>query len=421
MKTKIISLVMIGLALVGIAFYAARRAGQPRAGLSTVKVTRGNMVRAINTQGTVKLEEVEVGTQVTGMIASFGSDPAEPGKALDCGSHVSKGVVLAQIDPTIYKAEVDRAEAALAAAQGNLVQLQARLEQAEHEWKRAQFLRARKAIAAADYDLALTSFRVAVASVTVGEAAVQEADATLRVARTNLGYTTIKSPSDGVIMERRVNVGQTVVAAFNAPGLFLIAKDSRQMQVWASVGEADIGAIHLGLPVHFTINACHNQAFDGRVAQVRVNPTKTDAAIAYTVVVAAHNSGELLPDMTANLQFEVERHPDALLIPNGALSWSPESSPALSDWPTTAPVRLSDQAAGDTAFPAAEPSSAGQAATLWKERGTHGHLWVKYGELLRPVDVEIGASNGALTEVMGKDVREGMEVILGDVCRADGP
>ena len=150
-----------------------------------------------------------------------------------------------------------------AAAKSNLSQLQARRDQCEHEWKRAQNLRPQKAIADADYDLALTGFRMAAASVAVGEAAVQEAEATLRIAKTNLAYTTIKSPSDGVIIDRRVNVGQTVVAAFNAPGLFLIAKDSRQMQVWASVGEADIGDIRPGQPARFTVNACMDQAFDG--------------------------------------------------------------------------------------------------------------------------------------------------------------
>ena len=130
----------------------------------------------------------------------------------------------------------------------------------------------RKAIADTDFDATRTAFRMACGNVAVGEAAVREAEASLCIARTNLDYTVIKSPSDGVILDRRVNVGQTVVAAFNAPPLFLIAKDSPLMQVWAPVNEADIGEIRLGQPVNFTVTACREETFAGRVSQIRLNP-----------------------------------------------------------------------------------------------------------------------------------------------------
>ena len=164
----------------------------------------------------------------------------------------------------------------------------------------------------------------------MGEAAVQESEASLRMAKTNLDYTVIRSPDDGVIIERRVAIGQTVtmVPGFNAPGLFLIVKDSPQVQVWASVNEADIAYIHPGAPVQFTVNACLDESFEGQVAQVRQSPTRQGDAVTYTVVVVASNLGRLLPDMTANLQFVVDRRPNVLLIPNDALQWPPQPQTA---------------------------------------------------------------------------------------------
>ena len=419
MRTMRTSLIVIGLGVVSVACYTKRPTRDPRPSFPTATVQRGNLVRTISANGTVKLEEVEVGAQVTGMIASFGSDLTDPHKPVDCGSHVRKGMVLAQIDSTIYDAQVEYAEAALSAARSCLSQLQAKRDQTEHVWKRAQILRTKKAIADADYDLASTDFRMATASAAAGEAAVQEAEATLRIAKTNLAYTTIKSPSDGVIIDRRVNVGQTVVASFNAPGLFLIAKDSRQMQVWASVGEADIRDIHPGQPARFTVKACADQVFDGKVAQIRMNPIRHDAAITYTVVVAAENRDEMLPDMTAYLQFEVEHCSGVLLIPNTAISLPSQSPQPLPEVPA-APIGSAASAKDATAFSIAKLSGAHHAARLWKEQTIHHHLWVKNGEGVRPIDVQVGSSNGTMTEIMGKDVREGMEVVLGDVRRRDG-
>ena len=357
MRTMRSGLIVIGLVLVGVAYYATLPAREPCPKFPTAKVQRGNLVRTITAKGTIKLEEVEVGAQVTGMIACFGSDAADPNKPLDCGAHVRRGMVLAQIDPTVYNAQVDYAEAALASARSSLAQLQAKRDQTERAWKRALTLRPQKAIADTDYDAAATELRMATANAAVGEAAVREAEAMLRIAKTNLAYTTIKSPSDGVIIDRRVNVGQTVVAAFNAPGLFLIAKDSRQMQVWASVDEADIGDIHLGQPARFTVKACMDQVFDGKVAQIRMNPVCHDAAITYTVVVAAENLGEVLPDMTASLQFDVEHRPGVLLVPNNAISAPPPSPQPSPDAPPP-PTGLAAQAKDATTFSLAKLSGA---------------------------------------------------------------
>ena len=192
------------------------------------------------------------------------------------------------------------------------------------------------------------------------------------------------------------------------------------MQVWASVDEADIGDIRPGSPVRFTLNACIDESFDGKVAQIRMSPTKEGDAVKYMVVVAADNFGSMLPDMTANLQFEVERRFNVLLLPNDALRRLPPSSQTGSEAQAMAMNDVSQPAAGKKALSPVKPSGPHKIAKFSKERKKNRHLWVKDGSLVRPIDVQLGASNGSMTEVTGKNVREGMEVILAEVCLNDG-
>ena len=174
---------------------------------------------------------------------------------IDYDSEVEKGTLLANIDDSVYKAQIDQAEANLLHAKADLGELKAQLEQCKAEWKRAKALRPMKAIADTDYDLDVANYKAAKANLKVGEATVKQCEAALAMAKKNLDYCTIKSPVKGVIIDRRVNVGQTVVSAMSATSLFLIAKDLTRMQVWASVNEADIGRIHKGMPVTFTVDA----------------------------------------------------------------------------------------------------------------------------------------------------------------------
>ena len=165
---------------------------------------------------------------------------------------------------------------------------------------------------------------MAKANVGVQEAAIKQAEATLRQSQVNLGYCDIKSPVKGTIVDRRVNVGQDVVSSLSASSLFLLAKDLSRIQVWASVNEADIGRIHQGMKVHFTVDAYPNETFIGEVSQIRLNATMTQNVVTYTVVVTTENKEmKLLPYMTASLHFEIERHENVLKVPNAALRWKP--------------------------------------------------------------------------------------------------
>lgn len=414
MKTTLAFYSLIGLALFSTVFRAVQLAAVPKpdaatkpAEVETATIERGDIAHTIVATGTVRPEElVEVGSQVTGMIAAFGCDGANPSRSLDCGARVHKGDMLAQIDPTIYQAQVDYATASLMKAKADLAQNEARHRQMELDWRRAERLLPDNAISNTDYDLALTNLRVMEASTASSRATVQQNEATLRIAETNLAYTTIKSPIDGIVVDRRVAIGQTVVAAFNAPGLFLLAKESKQVQVWASVDEADISYIHPDLPVRFTVNAHGDEVFDGRVTQIRLNPTRHENAVSYTVVVEANASCTMLPYMTANLQFEVDRRPNVLLISNDALQsagfGASQSKPREPNGPTAASHKTSSTKA---------PSV--KTARLWKQRKANQQLLVKDGGAIRPIEVCLGATNGHVTEVSGKGLHEGMEICLG--------
>jgi HlyD family secretion protein len=268
--------------------------------------------------GTIEPEEVvDVCAPVAGTIASFGADPRSPGKSIGWNSPVEVGTVLAQIDSDLYAARVERERAGCVRAEAELAQARINLERAEAQWKRAQGLEKSKATPGPDFDLAALNDKAAKASVTVAEAALAQNKAALKQAEIELGYTTIKSPVKGTVIDCRVNVGQMVGPANTNSSLFLIGKLDK-LVVWASVNEADIARVHEKQAVRFTVDAISSKGFDGRgvnrfpgkvfegkVEQIRMNATMTQNVVTYTVVVAISGTPkELLPYMTANVEFE---------------------------------------------------------------------------------------------------------------------
>lgn len=382
---------MAGLAGGGWYYYTHRYAVQTPPQFRTAEVTRGDLEVMISATGTAEPEEVvNVGAQVAGKITQI---------PVDYGSVVKEGTILATIDDAVYKAQVDQAAAGLERAQADLTQARAKLEQAQEEWRRAQSLLPQKAIAETDYILAQSNYKAADANVAICAAVIKQNQATLELATTNLNYTVIKSPVEGVIIEKRVNVGQTVVASLNAPSLFLIAKDLRRMEVWALVNEADIGRIRKGQPVRFTVDAYPKELFRGTVSQVRLNATMTQNVVTYTVVVATDNDDlRLLPYLTANLQFQVDKRVGVLRVPNSALRWRPRPG-----------LMVPEAISGDPATRGKPGGSAEHAA------GDHGRLWLADGSFVRPIEVQLGASDGTMTEVAAPELEDGMEVVIGEV------
>jgi HlyD family secretion protein len=328
--------------------------------------------------------------------------------------------VLAKIDDSLYAADAAQAEAQVQAgrasvqrAEADLGQLRAKLHQTERDWQRAQKLGPSEALAEATYDAYKSAYETAVANVAVGQAAIlqaraglAQAEAVLRRAQRNLGYCTITSPVKGVIIDRRVNIGQTVVASLNAPSLFLIAKDLKRMQVWVAVNEADIGKIRPGQPVTFTVDAFPGETFRGEVGKVRLNASMTQNVVTYTVeVITDNSSGRLLPYLTANVQFELDRRSNVFLAPNAALRFKPTAEQAASG----ARENLSGDGEGQKKD---QRSAAGKAASS-DERSGRSELWLPEGDSVRPLPVRVGMSDGTLTEVADDQLSEGLMVVVG--------
>jgi HlyD family secretion protein len=382
----------------------------------TTAVKRGDLTSSISATGTVEPEEViDVGAQVAGIIETFGTD--KRGKPIDYGSEVTNGMVLAKIDPVLYKADMDVAQAqvdqdkaAEVHAAADLEQMKAKEAEAEADWNRAQKLGPSEALAPTAYDSYKANYEIAKANVALDEAAVIQAKATtaaaqaaLAKAKRTLDYCTIISPVNGVIVDRRVTIGETVVSSFNTPSLFLIAKDLKRIQVWVSVNEADIGNIHTNQPVTFTVDAYPDQVFHGRVGKVRLNATMTQNVVTYTVEVNTDNSdGRLLPYLTANVEFLTGERHDVLLVPNSALRWRPQHNqidPAVAQTPAATP-----------GAPGTNTHSRVEKKAIAKQTGT---IWVDEGDFVRPVTVTLGLTDGVMTEVQGQDLADGAPVVVG--------
>jgi HlyD family secretion protein len=368
----------------------------------TVPLQRTDLLATIGATGTVEPEEVvDVGAQVAGQINSFGKDV--DGMPVDYGSVVDAGTVLAQIDDSLYAADVQQARANLNSAEANVLQSQAKLDQARQDWERAQKLGPSEALAPSAYDQYKAGFEIAKANLTVAQAAVAQNRAALNRALRNLGYCTITSPVKGVIIDRRVNIGQTVVSSLNAPSLFLIAKDLKRIQVWVSVNEADIGSIHPGQEVTFTVDAFPGRTFHGEVGKVRLNASMTQNVVTYTVVVNTNNAdGKLLPYLTANVQFISGRREQVLAAPNAGLRWKPQADEIAPEFRQAADASGGERTQGSASTPAPAGSTE-----------TQQTLWVTQGNFVRPVKVRTGLTDGSLTEVEGAELSEGMNVVVG--------
>ena len=425
-RVGVIILVVGVLAVMTAGGWWFRSKGKGEPTFQTVPVKRGDVVATISATGTVEpVQVVDIGAQVGGIIVSFGIDKS--GKTVDYSSLVEKGTILAKIDDSLYvaaldtaKAQLQQAEANKISAEANVLQMKAKLLEAQNDWNRAQKLGPSDALAQTVYDQYQATYEVAKANLAAAGAAVEQtkaavaqAQANLTIAKTNLDYCTIKSPVKGVIVDRRVNIGQTVVSSLSAPSLFLIATDLKRIQVWVSVNEADIGSISQGQPVTFTVDAYPDQIFEGRVGKVRLNATMTQNVVTYTVEVDTHNDdGKLLPYLTANAQFKVGQRQGVLLVPNAALRWSPRSGQ----------VAQEPQGASHAHGGGSNRESGGGSGAVGAPQA-HGIIWVEQGKFVRPIDVNVGLTDGMMTEVEGNDLIEGMRAVVGERTReaAKGP
>lgn len=356
-------------------WYGARSEEATAVRYRTAPVVRADVFRTVEATGTVQpIKEVEVGAQVNGRIVKL---------FVDYNSTVTNGQVVALIDPLVYEANYKSALGELHANQANVKKCEAQLVLAEKTLVRKEKLSKREMAPVADYDSALETRDVAVASLAAAKASVERSEASVSQAKANLGYCTIVSPVDGVVITRSVDEGQTVVSSMNAVPLLKIATDLRRIQVEATVPEADIGNVHDGQVVTFGVDSYPGHTFTGVVTQVRMASTTTSSVVTYPVIIEADNpSGKLFPGMTANISVHIAEARGVLAVSSAAFRYHP---------PTPGDGR------------ARSPNAPG-GKTLWL-LGADGNP--------EPVEVGTGLSDGSVTEIKGDAALEGREAVLG--------
>ncbi|MEK6527697.1 MAG: efflux RND transporter periplasmic adaptor subunit, partial [Nitrospirota bacterium] len=290
---KILMSILVVIVL-GIAAFILLKNKDDEPKFRTEKVTKGDIVSSITATGIVNaVTTVLVGTQVSGTIKNI---------YVDFNAPVKKGQVIAVIDPTNFEAQMAQARANLFSAKANLEKSEAALVDAVRTRDRNRQLFSKNLIAKSDVDTAETNYETSKAQVNVSKAQVAQAEASLKIAETNLGYTKIPSPVDGVVISRNVDIGQTVAASFQTPTLFTIAQDLTKMQIDTNVDEADIGNIQVGQTAEFTVDAYPGVIFKGTVSQLRNAPTTIQNVVTYDVVIKVDNPElKLKPGMTANV------------------------------------------------------------------------------------------------------------------------
>lgn len=343
--------------------------------LVTENVTRGDITTAVTATGTVNaVTSVNVGTQVSGRVTTLFADYNSP---------VTKGQVIALIDPSLFQAQVDQAQANLANARANLEKARATETDAKRTWDRYKNLFGRDLAARSQMDAAETAYLTARASTLAAQTQVDQTSAALRLAGTNLYYTKILSPVDGVVISRSVDVGQTVAASFQTPTLFVIAADLTKMQIDTTVDEADISTVKVGQDVEFAVDAYPDETFKGRVFQVRNAAVTVQNVVTYDVVVTVDNRDlKLKPGMTADVSIITSQARNVLRVPNAALRFKPAAK-----------------------GPAAAAAARGSA------------VWVEENGQPKRVPVRIGSSDGTFTELVAADLKEGQPVITGSAAK----
>jgi HlyD family secretion protein len=287
---------------------------------STAPVERRDIISICTATGTINpVTTVEVGTQVSGRIAALHADFNSP---------VKRGQLIAEIDPAAFDAQLAQAQANLLAAQAALEQAAADRTDSRRHFERMRRLHAERVVGQSELDAAETRQAMAAAQVGVARAQVVQAQAAFDLAETNLQYTRIYCPIDGIVIARRVDIGQTVAAAFQTPVLFIVAEDLTRMRINTSVDEADIGRVKDGQQVRFSVDAYPEEIFEARVQQIRNDPQITQNVVTYDVLIdVSNNDLKLKPGMTANVEIIIDRRDKVISVPDAALRFRPEDEP----------------------------------------------------------------------------------------------
>ena len=436
-----IAIVVAAAGAIGWYFFYPKAPDKPK--VTTQTVDRGDIVVRVTATGTLSaIVTVQVGSQVSGRISEIN---------VDFNSVVKKGQVIARIDRQLLDAAVTEAKANDAAAVANLERAKVRAADAVRQCLRSRELMEKKLISQAESDAAELAAKVADADVGAAAAQLEQAKSALERAQINLGYATIVSPIDGVVISRNVDVGQTVATSLQAPTLFTIAQDLAKMQVDTSVGEADIGKITTGMEAKFSVDAWPGEKFVGHVRQIRNAPQTLQNVVSYDVIIDVDNSdGRLRPGMTANASFVVTTKGDVLRVPNAALRFKAPKSfrkddarkddarkddarkdDARKDGARKDDARKDDARKDDARKDDARSRSDGVVANAdarvdakepgavdgkperggKPERDGAREVWIMRGDKPVAMSIHTGISDGTLTEITSGDVKDGDEVV----------
>jgi HlyD family secretion protein len=380
MKRYALIALILTAVIAAAAWFFSRRA--PEVTYKTARLEKGAIVATISATGTVNpVTTVQVGSQVSGTIQKL---------FVDYNSRVRKGQIIAEIDPALFLAQVEQARGNSLNAQANLQKARVTLADARRTLERNKQLISQGIVAQSDFDASQTAYDSAQAGIQSAEAGVTQTRGSLMQAETNLKNAVIRSPVDGVVISRSIDVGQTVAASFQTPTLFSIAQDLTKMQIETSVDEADISRASLGQAVTFTVDAYSDSTFKGQVTQIRSAPITVQNVVTYIVVVQVDNKElRLKPGMTANVSIETGRRDAVLKLPSAALRFRPKTDSVKRQ----------------------KPSGVGKG-------GSDGHQQQVYQlKEGKPVAVAItaGLTNAGFTELVKGSLKEGDEVIVEQV------
>ena len=379
----IVALLSVLLAVGGYAYWR-RGQGAAQGAYVTEPIERGSIASIVTATGTVNpVTTVQVGTYVSGPIQAI---------YVDFNSPVKKGQLVAKIDPAPFQVKVLQAEADVANNRAKVEKDRADLELKRLTLDRNRELLKKNLISQNDVDTAKSNYDQAVAQLALDRASIKQSEASLQEARINLAYTDIRSPVDGVVVSRNVDVGQTVAASFQTPTLFLIAQDLTKMQVHTNVSESDIGSVSQRQPASFTVDAYPGKAFSGTVAQVRNAPITVQNVVTYDVVIAVDNANlELKPGMTANVNITTAQRDDVLKIPLRAVRFNPEHKPGAE------PTQTQDGS---------------EAASRRARRGVSTVWLVQPDGSLQKVDVKLGIRNDQYAELLSDHLSSGDQLVV---------
>jgi HlyD family secretion protein len=377
------------------------------------EVSTGQVVFEVNSTGTVQpVTSYHVGSFVSGPISEL---------FVEFNQHVAEGEKLAMVDDLIYNANVKRDQAGLVSRVADVNRLKALYRQADNDYRRSEALRKtnKDFVSDTEWDQFRFNRRSMYAQLNLAVAAVKQAKASLDYSIAQLGYCKITSPVDGVVIDRKIDKGQTLAAQFQTPELFIIANIKDEIYVIATVDEADIGLIRQAQktdqPVHFTVDAYPDDLFEGHIKEVRMNSTTTQNVVTYPVVVSVKPNPDmkLMPGMTANISFQVSERPSALRVPNSALRFFPHTDQVRAeDRPLLegqTPLTQRETEKKQTTEPT--PSARDKAAANRKR--THRHVWVVDGEFLRAIPVVTGINDNKYTEIVSGELPTGTKVVTG--------